>query len=245
MSNKVTIGSWITLGHASIAELMADAGFDWLCIDIEHTVIDLLEVQNLIIAIQSKGKKAYVRVGDNDNVIIKKVLDAGANGIIVPLIKNSNDAKKAIANSFYPPLGSRGVNSASRAQRYGFGFKDYLLSVNKKTEVFLQIEHINAIDDLEEILNVKGISGTIIGPYDLSASIGKPGKFDDKEVINAIKRYEAICKKKNKTMGYHVTEPDFKKINNKIKKGYNFIGFSWDTFFLGQMCKDQLHKIRK
>ena len=121
---KYSLGSWITIGHHSIAEIMADSGFDWLCIDMEHTVIDLLEVQNLILTIQSKGLKAYVRVGKNDNLIIKRVLDAGADGIIVPMVNSLDDAKKAINAVYYPPIGKRGVGLA-RAQSYGFDFENY------------------------------------------------------------------------------------------------------------------------
>ena len=111
-----SIGSWITLGHISIVEIMADAGFDWLCIDIEHSVIDFYEVQLLILAIQSKNIKAYVRVGENNKGIIKRVLDAGADGIIVPMINSKADAIKAIEAVKYPPLGKRGVGLA-RAQK--------------------------------------------------------------------------------------------------------------------------------
>ena len=97
---------------------MAESGFDWLCIDLEHTMIDYEGVQKLIIAIQSKNLKAYVRVGSNDELIIKRVLDSGASGIIVPLIKTKTEALEAVKNTFYPPVGARGVNSLSRAQKY-------------------------------------------------------------------------------------------------------------------------------
>ena len=90
------IGTWITIGHPSIVEILADAGFDWLCVDIEHTVIDFTQAQNLISTIQGKGKTAYVRVGENNNRIIKRVLDAGADGIIIPMVNNSKEAEKAV-----------------------------------------------------------------------------------------------------------------------------------------------------
>ena len=103
MNKKISIGSWITLGHFSIVEVMADAGFDWLCIDMEHTVIDYFEAEQLIAAIQSKGLAPYVRVGDNNALIIKRVLDAGAEGIIVPFVNSREDAEKAIESVKYPP----------------------------------------------------------------------------------------------------------------------------------------------
>ena len=121
--NIFSLGSWITIGHPSIAEVMADAGFDWLCIDLEHSVTDFFEAQQLIMAIQSKGIKAYVRVGENNTRIIKRILDAGADGIIVPSVNSAAEALKAVKSVKYPPLGTRGVGLA-RAQSYGFGFEN-------------------------------------------------------------------------------------------------------------------------
>ena len=118
------IGSWITLNNPSVAEILADAGFDWLCIDMEHSVTDYFEAQQLILAIQSKGIKAFVRVGENNMRIIKRVLDAGADGIIVPSVNSAAEAQKAVDSVKYPPFGKRGVGLA-RAQSYGFGFESY------------------------------------------------------------------------------------------------------------------------
>ena len=244
MNNNISLGSWITLGHFSIAEVMADAGFDWLCIDMEHTVIDYFEAEQLIAAIQSKGLIPYVRVGGNNTRIIKRVLDAGAEGIIVPLVKTKEDVKKAVESVKYPPQGKRGVNSLSRAQGYGFGFDEYVQTVNVKTKVIAQIEHIDAINNLEEILAVNGLDGTIIGPYDLSGSMGKPGQYEDPDVQEALECYEAISKKLGKPMGFHVIKPNYKHLLEKIDSGYTFIAFSWDTFFLGEMCRSQLNKLK-
>ena len=119
---NISIGSWITLNHFSIVEIMADAGFDWLCVDLEHSVIDYYEAEVLIATIQSKGIKPFVRVGKNDDLIIKRVLDAGAEGIIVPMVNSKADALKAVNAIKYPPDGSRGVGLA-RAQGYGFDFE--------------------------------------------------------------------------------------------------------------------------
>ena len=122
---KFTLGSWITLGHPSIAEVMCEAGFDWLCIDIEHSQINIDNLLNLIIAIQGKKMKAYVRVGSNDPSTIKRVLDSGADGIIIPQINTLDEAKRAIKNVRYSPMGERGLGLA-RAQGYGFNLENYL-----------------------------------------------------------------------------------------------------------------------
>jgi 2-dehydro-3-deoxyglucarate aldolase len=239
---KYSLGSWITIGHHSIAEIMADSGFDWLCIDMEHTVIDLLEAQNLILTIQSKGLKAYVRVGDNDNLIIKRVLDAGADGIIVPMVNSLDDAKKAINAVKYPPNGNRGVGLA-RAQGYGFDFENYRDKISKEVKLIVQIEHIEGINQLESILKLEGVDGSFIGPYDLSASLGKTGKLDSKEVLSAIKKYDDISNKYDKFKGFHVVPIDYNLVNEKINQGYNFIAFGFDAYFMGNNIRKQLNKI--
>jgi 2-dehydro-3-deoxyglucarate aldolase len=243
--NKVSIGSWITLNNMSVVEVMADAAFDWLCIDMEHTVIDYTDAQHLIATIQSKNLIPYVRVGENNPRIIKRVLDAGAGGIIVPLVNSQKDAENAVKAVKYPPMGNRGVGAVGRAQNYGFGFDKYAKTVNQTTKVIAQIEHIDAINNLEVILGVKGIDGTIIGPFDLSSSMGKPGKFHDPDVIDALLKYETISKKLKKEMGYHVIKPDHKLVIEKIEAGYTFIAFSWDTYFLGIKCRNEIDKIRR
>ncbi len=240
---KTTIGSWVTLNHFSIVEIMADAGFDWLCVDMEHSVTDYYEAQQLIATIQAKGIKAYVRVGENNTRIIKRVLDAGADGIIVPMVNSKEEAIKAINAVKYPPIGQRGVGLA-RAQKYGFGFEDYKDNEADNIKLILQIEHIDAVNNLEEILSLDAIDGTFIGPYDLSGSMGKPGKYNDSDVKEVLLRYEDIAKKYNKLIGFHVIQPDYKLVLDKIDLGYNFIAFSLDTLFLGTIARNQMNQVK-
>ena len=241
---NLSIGSWITLNHFSIAEIMADAGFDWLCVDMEHSVIDYYEAEQLIATIEAKGCTPYVRVGANDPLLIKRVLDAGTKGVIVPMINSKDDAQKAVNAVKYPPIGRRGVGLA-RAQGYGFDFEDYSKTINAETKVIAQIEHVDAINNLEEILLVDGIDATIIGPYDLSGSLRKPGKYDDSDVKDVLINYEKISTKVGVPMGYHVIEPDYKLVLEKIKEEYTFIAFSLDTLFLGTICRDQINRLRE
>jgi 2-keto-3-deoxy-L-rhamnonate aldolase RhmA len=240
---KPKIGTWITLNHPSIAEILADAGFDWLCIDMEHSVTDYSEAQQLILAIQSKGIKAYVRVGENNTRIIKRVLDAGADGIIVPSVNSAFEAKKAVDAVKYPPFGKRGVGLA-RAQSFGFGFEDYRDNKSKDIKLIVQIEHIDAIKELDEIISIDGIDGTFIGPYDLSGSMGKPGQWDSPDVREALLIYEETVKKYDKLVGFHVIQPDYELVNEKIAKGYNFIAFSLDVLFLGTIARSQMQKLK-
>jgi len=241
--NKFSLGSWISLGHPSIAEVMADAGFDWLCIDLEHSVTDYFEAQQLIMAIQSKGIKAYVRVGENNTRIIKRILDAGADGIIVPSVNSAADALKAVKAVKYPPFGNRGVGLA-RAQSYGFDFENYRDVKAKELKLIIQIEHINAIKELDSIIQTEGVDGTFIGPYDLSGSMGKPGQYDDDDVKEALRTYETIALKYDKWVGFHVVPPDYKLVLEKRNNGYNFIAFCFDAFFLGHAIREQLKYLK-
>lgn len=240
---KPIFGSWITLNNPSIAEIMADAGFDWLCVDMEHSVTDYTEAQQLILAIQSKGIKAFVRVGENNTRIIKRVLDAGADGIIVPSVNTAAEAKKAVDAVKYPPHGTRGVGLA-RAQSYGFGFDKYRDGASKEIILIVQIEHINAIRELDAILHTEGVDGSFIGPYDLSGSLGKPGQWDEPAVKEALVKYEETVKKYDKWVGFHVIQPDFNLVNEKIAKGYNFIAFSLDVLFLGTLVRNQMKELK-
>ena len=138
---------------------------------------------------------------------------------------------------------SRGVG-LSRAQGYGFDFESYRDRKSKEIKLIVQIEHINAIKELDDIISIDGIDGTLIGPYDLSASMGKPGEWNDPDVKDALNRYLKISKKYDKLIGFHVIEPDNISVNNKIVDGYNFIAFSTDTMFLGTKIQDELRKIK-
>ena len=241
---KTSIGSWITINNSSVAEIMADAGFDWLCVDLEHSTIDYNEAQQLILAIQSKGLRAFVRVGENNARIIKRILDAGADGIIVPSVNSAVEAQKAVDSVKYPPEGKRGVGLA-RAQAYGFDFESYRDNKSKEIILIVQIEHINAIKELDSIIQIDGVDGTFIGPYDLSGSMGKPGNWEATEVQKAISIYEETAKKYKKLIGFHVTQPDYLLVKEKVQKGYNFIAFGFDAMFLGTIVRDQLKMIKK
>lgn len=240
---EVSFGSWLTIPHPSIIEIMSSAGFEWLTIDIEHSAIDISTLQNLVAHVQANEMEALVRVSKNEEVIIKRVMDAGANGVIVPMVKNAEEAKQAVSWVKYPPLGSRGVG-LSRAQHYGIAFNDYNRWVQEEAVVIAQIEHIEGVNNLSEILDVKGIDGIIVGPYDLSASMGKPGMFYDDDVKEVLARIDKITLEKSRSLGFHVIESDYKKVMDKLKMQYNFLAFSLDFFFLGDKAREQMNLLR-
>ena len=240
---KLSIGSWITIPHQSIIEILGSAGFDWLTIDIEHSPISIESVNNLIGHIQGNGMQALVRVSKNEEVIIKRVLDAGADGIIVPMVLDQKDAIKAINYAKYPPVGSRGVG-LNRAHKYGIAFDNYKQWVENEITIIAQIEHIESVNNLEQILSVDGIDGIIVGPYDLSASMGYPGEFQRDDVKKALLKVDQITKKMNKPLGFHVIDSDHLKILEKIDKGYSFLAFSLDFFFLGDKARNEMELLK-
>ena len=150
-NNQLTIGSWIMIGNPMNVEVMALAGFEWLVVDIEHTSIDLQTTENLIRTIQSKNIKALVRVSKNEEVVIKRILDMGADGIIVPMVCSKEDAIQAVNYAKYPPKGKRGVG-LYRASSYGTKFEEYKKWVNEELVIIAQIEHIDAVNNIDEIL---------------------------------------------------------------------------------------------
>ena len=147
------IGSWITLAHPAIAEIMAKSGFDWLAVDMEHSVITIREAEELIRVIDLAGVVPLVRLTLNNPDQIKRVMDAGAHGIIVPMVNSARDAKNAVEAVKYPSMGKRGIGLA-RAQGYGTQFQEYLDWEKTGSIVIVQVEHIDAVNSLEEIFSI-------------------------------------------------------------------------------------------
>jgi 2-dehydro-3-deoxyglucarate aldolase len=245
-SGKVSIGSWMSMAHPSIAEILAMAGYDWVVIETEHTAIDVSEVLRLIIAIEQRGSIPLVRLAWNDPIQAKAVLDSGAAGIIVPMVNTKADAELAVKMTKYPPMGFRGVGLA-RAQGYGVDFDEYVNCANADTLLLLQIEHIDAVNNIEEILSVPGIDGTYIGPYDLSMSLGIPGQLNHPDVINAKNKVLEATLKKGLVAGIHCVHSDTAYNDSKlaIEQGYRFIAIGTDILFLGNSARSVYTEIQK
>jgi 2-dehydro-3-deoxyglucarate aldolase len=240
---KLKIGTWITAPHPSIVDLIASTSLDWVCVDLEHSPTSYLDVQQAFSIIQGHGKSAFVRVSENRQAAIKFPLDAGANGLIVPMVCSAEEARNVVDHAFYPPLGKRPVGLA-RAQRYGFGF-DKHLTENRGLEVIVQIEHINAVRDIDKILAVEGLAGVFLGPYDLSGSMGIPGQLDHPRMKEAIRTVRDKTLSAGKVLGAHVIQPSSEKFKEYVDLGYNFLAFSIDTYFLGQKLQDELEAIHR
>lgn len=241
---KLMVGSWVTLAHPAIAEIMSKAGFDWLAVDMEHSVITIREAEELIRVISLCGVAPLVRVTSNNPDQIKRVMDAGSHGVIIPMVISVEDAEKAVAAVKYPPAGMRGVGLA-RAQGYGTKFIDYLQWQRDEAVVIVQVEHIQTVNNLEGIFDVEGVDGFIIGPYDLSASMGVPGEFEHPDFLEAMDRIGDVSKKMNKTGGIHVIEAEPDQLALRISEGYKFIAYSLDIRMLDLACRQGLNKIKK
>ena len=243
-NNKLTIGSWIMMNDMISIEIMALAGFEWLVVDIEHTSIDLKSAQILINTIQAQNIKALIRVSKNEEVVIKRVLDMGADGIIVPMVNSKEDAIKAVEFAKYPPNGKRGVG-LYRASRYGSKFEEYKKWLENELVIVAQIEHIEAVKNIDEILDVEGIDATIIGPYDLSGSMGCPGEFERNDFKEAISQVLKSCRKKNIPSGFHVVDTNPKKLQEKIDEGCTFLAYGIDYFFMKDLAIKGMKKIKE
>jgi len=241
--SEITIGSWITLGHTAIAEIMASAGFDWLVLDMEHSVLELNEVQTIIQVLDGKQCPVIVRLTSNHPDQIKRVMDAGATGVMVPMIKSAADAQAAVDAVYYPPRGQRGVGLA-RAQGFGASFPAYKQWLESNAVIVAMIEHIDAVNAIDSILAVPGIDTYIIGPYDLSGSMGRPGDLNHPDVQSAIARILEAGKKAQKPGGIHVIEPDPEALQQRIQSGFNFLGYSLDIRILDSICRNHLQQIR-
>jgi len=235
-NKEVTLGSWIMIGHTDVAEIMAQAGFDWIAVDIEHSPINFETVQAIFQAMKGTNCQPFVRLSDNDPVVIKRVMDRGATGIIVPMVNSREDAENAVKAVKYPPKGNRGVG-LGRASGYGANFEDYFKTINDQVVVIVMIEHIDAVNNIDSILSVPGIDGLFIGPYDLSGSMGIAGQLEHPDVIKARDRVIKSAHKHNIALGIHVVHPNPEEVRKRIEEGYTFIAYSIDTIILGEECR--------
>lgn len=240
-STNPALGTLVTLASPEIAEILSLSGFDWLFIDTEHGAISISETQHITQAIKGDCA-AIVRIPGNNPVWIKKALDTGCDGIIVPLVNTAEDAKKAVDAAKYPPLGARSVGIA-RAQDYGLSFNEYVKTANDTTALIIQIEHIEAVDNIDAILSVKGIDGVLIGPYDLSGSLNMLGDVTSKPVQDAIQKIKQACKKRSIPFGIFVMKPE--SAQSEINDGAQFIAVGIDTILLSTAAKDVLRKCKE
>ena len=235
---KTSIGSWIQIPNASIAEIMGQSGYDWVAVDMEHGAISNDILPDLFRALELGNTLPLVRVSQGNEKECKQALDAGAGGLIVPMIKSAEQLQNVISFASWPPRGTRGVGF-SRANLFGRNFDSYVEEAQQPIIVAM-IENINALDELDDILKVKGLDALLIGPYDLSASMNLTEKFKDQKFLDAISIIKDKASRANIPCGVHIVEPDKSELEKKIEDGYKFIPFSIDSVVLEKFIRNPI-----
>lgn len=234
-NQELIIGSWVQSGSPVVAEVLADYSFDFITADMEHSDMNEEAFSHFVRAIQHKASP-FARVRANDEIAIRRLLDIGAHGIIVPLINNADEAKKAVQAAYYPPQGIRGY-AFCQANGWGKTFDEYAADFNKEVSLFVMIETKSGVENIDEILQVPGVDGTLVGPYDLSGSYGVVGQLDHPEVIEAKDKVLAACKRHGKVAGEHIVTPTKEQVQKSIALGYRFLALGMDTVFIAQQAE--------
>jgi len=226
----VSIGSWMQIPHSSIAEIMGQSNYDWVAVDMEHGAISVHQLPDLFRALELGNTLPLVRLAHGHSKDCKQALDAGAGGVIVPMIKNADQLRKVRDATRWPPSGNRGV-AFSRANLFGKNFNEYIKEAEQPLLIAM-IEHIDAINELDDILKVDGLDAILIGPYDLSASMNLTAQFDHPEFSKAIRDIKNKSESANIPCGIHVVSPSVDDLKEKIDDNYRFIAYSIDSVIL-------------
>ena len=230
---NLLIGTIVTLPSPEVAEILCLSGFDWLFVDLEHSALSIQDAQ-VILQAAAPQIPGVIRVPKNDEVWIKKALDTGTSGIIVPLVRTAQEAEAAVRLCKYPPQGARSVG-ISRAQGYGRDFQEYVESANNAIAVIIQIEHADAVNNIDDIVKVSGIDCLFIGPYDLSASMGKIGNVTDPDVQNAILHVKNRAEQAKIPLGIFGATAE--AVDPYIRSGYTLIAVGIDAMMLGNAAR--------
>jgi 2-dehydro-3-deoxyglucarate aldolase len=235
------LGTMVTLPSPEVAELMAAVGFDWLFLDAEHGVSQAHELQAML---QGAGAAVpcLVRIPAAAEIPIKKALDVGAAGIIAPQVNSAAQAEQVVRLAKYAPQGTRGVG-VGRAHGYGLHLADYLATANQRLTVVVQAEHIDAVTQIEAIVGVTGVDAVLVGPYDLSASLGRPGEVDHPDVVAAIDRVTTVCLQAGMRLGFFGVSAA--AVKPYMARGYTLIVAGLDTLLLGRAAKELLGQLKE
>lgn len=230
--DRATVGTWLQLPSPDVAELMARAGYDWVAVDMEHGAFGRTGLPEIFRAIECGGAAPFARLPEATKTHIKSALEAGAQGLIFPMIESRAQLDAAINWSLYPSHGGeRGVGYC-RANVFGKDFDAYMQGTSKELFLVAQIEHIRAVDNLDAILSHPRLDAIMVGPYDLSGSMGLTAQFEHPEFIAAMQRINDACKKHKAVMGLHIVQPDPAVLAARIAEGCRFIAYGIDATFL-------------
>ncbi|MCB9497580.1 MAG: 2,4-dihydroxyhept-2-ene-1,7-dioic acid aldolase [Fibrobacteria bacterium] len=239
-AGKVCLGSTITMNSSTVAEILSHVGLDWIWLEMEHSSLGENEVLGMLQATNGSSTSTVVRVAWNDKTLIKRALDLGPDGIIVPLVNSRQEAEEAVRAMKYPPLGERGAG-LGRAQAYGLAMGEYLGNANDEVVLIPMIEHVRAVENIEEILAVPGVDSIMVGALDLSGSMNKLGNTADPEVEGAVQKVLAACKKAGKPAGIIAVSPE--QANLRIQQGFTNIIIGIDVLYLHGAVRETMGKI--
>jgi 2-keto-3-deoxy-L-rhamnonate aldolase RhmA len=230
-SRERLFGGWVSYGHPSITETFARAGFDFIAIDMEHSTISLEQAQRIIAASQGEGVPCLPRPVSHSNDWIKPLLESGADGMLIQMVNTPAELNALIDLCKYPPQGRRsfGVN---RAQLYGFEFDEYVRSWNDTSSFVIQIESVEAVENIDALLERDEVDGVMIGPYDLSGSLGVPGQTTHPRVIEASRHVVEACLRHGRSCGTQVADATSEGVHDLFELGYTYAILGSDLFVL-------------
>lgn len=233
------LGTIASLASPEVTEILADSGWDWLFLETEHAPVGPLDLQRMIMG--ARDVPCVVRLPDHQEISVKRALDAGAAGVIVPQVNTAAQAAAVVAYARFPPEGRRGVGVA-RANGYGYAVGPYVAAANAQSAVIVQAEHVDAVNHIEEIVRVPGVDCVFVGPYDLSASLHKPGQLDDPEVAGAIAHVAAVTREAGLALGFFATAAAL--VAPRIAQGFTLLACGVDTLFLREAANATLDHLK-
>ena len=237
---RPALGTLLSLPSPEIAEICAAAGFDWLFLDMEHGLLDAAAVQRMIQAVAGRCP-CLVRVPENEPAWIGRALDTGADGLIFPHVNSAAEARACVRAAQYSPQGERSVGVA-RAQGYGARLAESIAAANAETALVAQIEHVLGVRAMAEILEVAGIDAVFVGPYDLSASLGIPGRVEDSAVQDAIGEVLKAAKKSGRPAGIFAGAPEAAR--SALGRGFSFVCVATETLLLADAGRAVIDRLR-
>jgi len=240
-AGEQTIGAWLSLANTHTAESIANAGFDWVCIDLQHGLLDYSDLRHMLPAISTTETTPIVRVSGNDPREIMKVLDVGAMGVIVPLVNTRAEAEAAISACRYPPLGTRSFGPIRAAL---YGGRGYAAEANDEIACIAMIETREGLENLDSIVTAPGLGGVYVGPSDLAFALGLPprGDTDDPLHVATVERILQVCKRHQVPVGIHTSGLAYTQ--RRLKSGFDFVTLNSDAGFLMQAVTSDLAAAR-
>ena len=230
-------GGWVSYPDPAITETFCMAGFDFVAIDMEHTTISLEQAKQIITACQAEGAACFPRPVSHTNDIIKPLLEAGADGMFIQMVETPEQVQALIDNLKFPPVGRRsyGVN---RAHGYGFDFDRYITTWNDSSSLVLQIESVTAVENIDALLAFDEVDGVMIGPYDISGSLGIPGQTNHPKIREAAQKVVEAARRHNKSCCTQVADVSAQAVRDVFDQGYTFVILGSDLFVLWKWAEN-------